>query len=371
MKHLKYFIWIIMILLLLAAGCAAPTQVPEVATPVASSAVMAEGHIYPARDTTLFFLTRGTVSEVLVEMGDEVEEGQPLIQLAHSEGAQAELEAAQQAYHFLLRNADGDHAAAWLAYMDTQKVREKATKRWNDINLRDIENRIEDRQEDLADELEDLKEAQEKFETYRDRGRDDANYKNAEHDLEDAQAEYDDAVKDLDSTMRERDVPRADLDAALAAEAEAKYQYELGLDGPNADQLALLEARLAAAEDALSTYVLSAPFEGAVMDVNVSPGEQVGPEVYAVKFADTSDWYVETSDLTELDVVDVTVGQQVIVTPDALPDLQLLGVVESIDLVYTERSGDILYTVRIRLEEFDPLLRWGMTVTVTFDSMED
>jgi multidrug efflux pump subunit AcrA (membrane-fusion protein) len=371
MKHLKHFIWIGMMLLFAAAGCATPTPVAPVASPVAYTAVMAEGHIYPAQDTTLFFLTRGTVNEVLVEMGEEVDEGQPLIQLAHSEVAQAELEAAQQAYHFLLRNADGDRAAAWLAYMDAQKVREKATKRWNDINLRNIENRIEDRQEDLADELEDLKKAQEKFEKYRDRGRDDANYKNAENDLEDAQAEYDDAVKDLESTMRERDVPHADLDAALAAEAEAKYQYELGLDGPNADQLALLETRLAAAEDALSNYVLSAPFDGAVMDVNVSPGEQVGLEIYALKFADTSDWYVETSDLSELDVVDVEVGEKVIVTPDALPNLELLGVVESIDLVYTERSGDILYTVRIRLEEFDPLMRWGMTVTITFGSSED
>ena len=33
---------------------------------------------------------------------------------------------------------------------------------------------------------------------------------------------------------------------------------------------------------------------------------------------------------------------------------------------FKTQSGDILYTVHIRMEEDDPLLRWGMTVEVTF-----
>lgn len=31
------------------------------------------------------------------------------------------------------------------------------------------------------------------------------------------------------------------------------------------------------------------------------------------------------------------------------------------------QSGDILYTVYNRMEEVDPLMRWGMTVEVTFN----
>jgi multidrug resistance efflux pump len=86
-----------------------------------------------------------------------------------------------------------------------------------------------------------------------------------------------------------------------------------------------------------------------------------------VTLADTSVWVVETTDLTELDVVRVAQGQQATVVPDALSELSLTGVVESMAAVPAERSGDVLYTVRIRLNESDPRLRWGMTVDVTLE----
>jgi hypothetical protein len=52
---------------------------------------------------------------------------------------------------------------------------------------------------------------------------------------------------------------RAAYDAALAAEAEAKHQYEISLDGPNADQLVLAKVNLDAAKDTLSNYVIASP----------------------------------------------------------------------------------------------------------------
>jgi multidrug resistance efflux pump len=63
------------------------------------------------------------------------------------------------------------------------------------------------------------------------------------------------------------------------------------------------------------------------MDVAVSIGEQVGPESRAVSIADTSSWVIETTDITELEVVNVEVGQAVTFTADAFPDVELNGVV--------------------------------------------
>jgi len=40
--------------------------------------------------------------------------------------------------------------------------------------------------------------------------------------------------------------------------------------------------------------------------------------------------------------------------------------VEWIDETYTEKSGDVVYTVRIKLDEADSNLRWGMTVQINF-----
>ncbi|MGB7873221.1 MAG: efflux RND transporter periplasmic adaptor subunit, partial [Anaerolineales bacterium] len=153
--------------------------------------------------------------------------------------------------------------------------------------------------------------------------------------------------------------------------------YEIGLDGPNAEQLALLEARLsnaeaqvASAENTLANYELKAPFDGEVMDLNVSVNEMVGPETWAVIVADTVQWYIETSDLTELEVVDVAEGQDVSILADALPDVEMHGVVEEISQSYKSQGGDILYTVRIRVDDVDPRMRWGMTVEVTFEPLD-
>ena len=55
-----------------------------------------------------------------------------------------------------------------------------------------------------------------------------------------------------------------------------------------------------------------------------------------------------------------------ILRPDALSDLQLKGTVIEISKAYTQLGGDILYTVRIRVDETDPRLRWGMTVEIVF-----
>jgi multidrug resistance efflux pump len=170
----------------------------------------------------------------------------------------------------------------------------------------------------------------------------------------------------LEKETRERDEVRAAYDAALAAEAEAKHQYEISLDGPNADQLALAKANLDAAKDTLSNYVITAPFDGVVADVNVKAGEQVGAETRAISIADFSQWTIETTDITELEVVKLSAGQLVTLVPDALPDLILNGTITEISQAYTQQGGDILYTVRIAVKDADPRLKWGMTVEATF-----
>jgi HlyD family secretion protein len=173
-------------------------------------------------------------------------------------------------------------------------------------------------------------------------------------------------LRNLDDTIRERDGVRAAYDAALALEAEAKHQYEISLDGPNADQLSLAKANLEAAKDALSNFVITAPFSGIVADVNVKVGEQVGTETRAVSLANFNSWVVETTDITELEVVKLSLGQNVTLVPDALPDLTLNGTITEISRSYIQQGGDIIYTVRISVNETDPRLMWGMTLEATF-----
>jgi multidrug resistance efflux pump len=86
-----------------------------------------------------------------------------------------------------------------------------------------------------------------------------------------------------------------------------------------------------------------------------------------LRLADLSQWYVETDNLTEIDVVKITPGQQATVTADALPELPLQASLERISDQFEEKRGDVTYTARLLLSQNDPSLRWGMTVVVKFD----
>ena len=384
MKKWSKLILLLVVPALILSACGgqeeAPTPQPDL-LPV--EAVIAEGHLVPNDDLTLSFTVRGKVAEILVKEGDRVSEGDVLIRLADREQAEAALAAAQlelttsqQNYDEFVRTEGLGRADAWEAYMDAQVVRADAERDWEDLNVDNIEDRIEDRQADVKDRKEDLDDAQEEFDKYANLDEDNSKRKNAEDDLERAQDDYNEALRDLEEETRKRDTVRATLDQALAAEAEAKHQYEISLDGPNAEQLALLDARLsnakaqvASAENTLANYELKAPFDGEVMDLNVSVNETVGPETWAIVVADTSQWYIETSDLTELEVVDVAVGQDVSIAADALPDVEMHGTVEKISQSYKSQGGDILYTVRIKVDDVDPRMRWGMTVEVTFEPL--
>jgi multidrug resistance efflux pump len=167
---------------------------------------------------------------------------------------------------------------------------------------------------------------------------------------------------------------QAELAAARARYDEATRSRSQRADGPDPDDLALAQARLesaksalAAAQFALDGMTVVAPYDGVVASLDVSPGERVTPNAPVISFADFSEWYVETTDLSENEVVSLSLGQPVRVVADALPDTELTGVVESIAQAYTEKSGDILYKTRVHLDDpGDTPLRWGMTVEAQF-----
>ncbi len=48
----------------------------------------------------------------------------------------------------------------------------------------------------------------------------------------------------------------------------------------------------------------------------------------------------------------------------------MTGEVESISQAFTMQGGDILYKVKIKVEEVDPRVLWGMTMEVTFEALE-
>ena len=71
----------------------------------------------------------------------------------------------------------------WIA----QTARGKAEKKWDDLNVDNIEDNIDDRKATVEDRRQDLKDAQEDFDKYKDLDKDNSKRKDAEDDLERAQ----------------------------------------------------------------------------------------------------------------------------------------------------------------------------------------
>jgi HlyD family secretion protein len=164
----------------------------------------------------------------------------------------------------------------------------------------------------------------------------------------------------------------AEAEAALAAVRAGATDEEIAIAeaGVNEADAALTSAQaaLAIAQSALDDYELVAPFTGEVGRLDVEVGELVAPGTPVVSLGDSSTWYVETDDLTEIDVVQVAVGQPVRVTIDAIPERDFDGVVTDIAPRSEIKRGDVTYTVTIQLTDTDGVpLRWGLTAFVDID----
>jgi multidrug resistance efflux pump len=182
-----------------------------------------------------------------------------------------------------------------------------------------------------------------------------------------------------------RDLAQAQLDLLLAGATDEQIrqaevgveQAQLGVEQAEAAVtqaeaavtqaeagVAQAEAALAAAETALARMTLTAPFAGTVASIMVDEGEVVSSGVPVVMLADFNEWHVETTDLTELDVVAVEVGAPVEVRVDAIDDEIVTGTVTEIAEVSSLIRGDVTYEVKVQLAPSDLPLRWGMTVAV-------
>jgi multidrug resistance efflux pump len=336
---------VLLTLSLFIAACGAPgsavTGTPEaIPTVLADSTIIAEGRLEPVQYAEIAFTASGVISEVLVNEGQAVSKGEALIQLGDESdtnyaAAQLELANAQQALNDLQRTSGEDLAQTVIDLKDAKEEYEKA------VNYLDyLQNAKKVPQTETRSFL---------IQTWR-------GY------------EYRTKTKHFKGPAPEDWIIEAENDLALkkAKMDELQNQYDRLKDGVDTEQLAILEARLNAAKAGVAAFSVIAPFDGVVADLNAKAGSSIDAGEIAVTVADFSQWLVKTTDLTEIDVVNLTEGQPVLVTLDALPDVELNGEILSIGQSYAENQGDIVYEVTLLLNDTHPAMRWGMTAAVTF-----
>ena len=340
----KFVITMLAISLLLTACSSGNTPTPTAeATPtvVADSTIIAEGRLEPIRYAEIAFTASGRISDILVQEGQTVQKGDELLRLGDA--------------------SDTQYAAAQLELISAKKA------------LTDLNSTAGT---DFAQAVIDLKDAQEDYDDavdYLDYLKDDKKISQTQNRTYLVRTwrgyEYRTKTKHIKGPAPADWIIEAENDLALkkAKLDDAQRTYDRLKGGADVEQLAVLEARLEAAEAGLAAFSVIAPFDGVVADLKAKLGGSINAGEPMVTVADFSQWLVKTTDLTEIDVVDLKEGQPVTVTLDAIPDTQLAGEILSIGQTYAENQGDIVYEVTILLTESHPAMRWGMTAAVTFD----
>lgn len=115
--------------------------------------------------------------------------------------------------------------------------------------------------------------------------------------------------------------------------------------------------------DSLDDYTITAPIDGTVITKDYKTGDKIDNTKGATTLAtiyDLSSLKFDM-DVDELDIAKVKVGQEVIITADAVQDKQYVGHVEKINIKGTSNNGVTTYPVTIRITEFQDLLP-GMNI---------
>jgi len=383
--------------------------------------VSGSGNIEVANEATLTFGSGGRVDKLNVEEGDVVSKGDVLarldtstLELAHTQATvaltQAQLavtqaQLAEQTAEYNLKKTKDTKDALELALFNAQintqtakynleKTRDLYT--WTDIKVAQAD--VDESEEYLEYCIKKLyeylpiildEEGREVYPKIEDDFTEPPGYKVWQDRIIHAQSRLNSAKDRLEAMQSGRDteetaIKRKQLEAAEMAEAQAeknlndlrediaiqKLQLEAAKQATEQTRqsVELAQQSLAEAQKQLDEATITAPFGGVVASVsvkegNIIPSPTVSPKAI-VYLVDLSSMKL-IAELDEIDLPDIELNQEAIITIDALPDATFKGKVASINPVPTQAGGIVLYKVKIGFDVPDgSRLRVGMSASV-------
>ncbi len=154
--------------------------------------------------------------------------------------------------------------------------------------------------------------------------------------------------------------------------ADAQREWDRLKDGPDPDDIAAAEARIAAIEATLALSRINAPFDGTITQAQPMIGDQVTPGTAAYRIDDLSRLLVDVR-VSEIDINSIKPGQQVVLSFDAILNAEYNGLVVEVDPVGTQGAGVVDFAVTVELTNPDGQIRPGMTaaVNILVNELED
>jgi HlyD family secretion protein len=384
-----------------------------------TATVSGSGSVAAEQSLNLPFASTGTVTEVLVKDGDTVKQGQVLarlddraaqLQLASAmssldsakarleqtkqgnarpedlAAANAQLAGAQASYDKASRGGTAaDRAAAQAAVKSAQAAFDAAKKAAGSYS-----SQLEAARAALEKTENALNQAQANYDRVAsapDIGRrpEALALQNATVDHDQAQANYD-ALMNTASTDAESRIASASAQLAQARANLNKLtpgEEDLAAAKANLDQAKATVAKLTApataldqqiaqaavsqaeaavkqAELAIDNTLLKAPFDGIVAQVNAVPGSLASAASPALRLINRNPLHVDLR-LSENDVAQVALGQDVTLTIQSLGDWSTQGKVSYIAPAADNNNGLVTYAVRVSFPDTDPKVKVGMT----------
>ncbi len=366
-----------------------PVSVGDIASTVSTT-----GSIEPASEANLAFRGAGVVDEVYPQVGDSVQAGEILARLDTDElqlaMEQAELnkKLAEIRVTQTLQEPEAiDIAAAEAAIESARANVEAARASYQDLlrgptaSQRQAGEATEKRAKVLLDA------AQRAYNEI-------AHFPQAAMfpqaiQLEQATIDYEVAKANSQITLTSATAgQKASALAQITAGESAILQAEAALErlqrGVSQADIDILQAQVDQADIAvrqsqlaLENTELAANIDGVVSSINIRANEIVNPGLPAIVLTDTSDFHVELN-IDEIDIAQLALGQPVLVSIDALDDVEMTGIVSKIDPVsgsgaLPTANSIVTYRVTVDIDPNDVQLRPGLTaaVAITTDEARD
>jgi len=342
-----------------------------------TATIGATGTVRSNQTAILAWQTTGTVGEIQVQPGDQVQAGDVLATLSQTSLpqnvilAQADLVTAQRTLDNL-KTSETQKMQAELNLVNAQKALDSAKATWDGLRSKNqggTAGDIENARAQVVIAQNNLKSAETYFGYFQYLGKDDPNYARAYTGLYNAQQALKTAQNNLNYFLlvpSGRDVAsaQAKFDLATAQLADAQREWDRLKNGPDAGDLASAQARLDSAQATLNLARIATPFAGTITEGYGMVGDQVSPGTKAFRVDDLSHMQVDVQ-VSEVDINSVQVGQAVTLSFDAISGKVYEGKVVEVAQAGDSVQGAVNFTVTVELTKPDANVKPGMTAAVT------
>ena len=312
------------------------------------------GTVQPAQSAALTWSASGTVGEINAVLGQSVQKDDVLMSLDPDSvsvdilQAQIDVINAQNNLDNLNNHWSADLAQAKLDLLNAEDdLDDLATER----KIMNYQRCTDERIEDLEDEL-DQAETIYQFNPSAD----------TLQAVNTAQANIDYCHADF----TEQEIAEAELKVELAEAkvADLQDQVDTLTEGPDPDQVRILETQLEIAQSRANSPLIKAPFDGVVTALPAQEGDVVQAGSQAIQIADLSSFYLDVQ-ISEVDIPLVAIDQPAELVFDAYFNDTFTGHVIQISPVGTAVQGVVEYDVRIQMDDdADGRIKPGMTAAV-------